>query len=575
MASSMAMHHDVIAERARTQPPGVQGLDRRRIVLLLRSVVIATSAYFVLTGQGKTDGASIDQVLYVLLFVSSNVALALAPRRIFLSPQFGPLLLLADTGFILLGLSWNHGVSQDLLLVYFFTIFLTTIGETLGQIAIGSALIAGGYGYWLWATGNASMQSDAWVRLPFFFLVAIFYASLIEQLKTERHKRRQAEHENEHLRLMLDLAGVFSETHATREFVRGIGRFIEGTCPGLTCTMVLREADAEEESAGEIFPLRAHGEEYGALCVRTADPRALSERERWLCQMVSHAAAGSLYAAEQSHAARAAAEAKEQFLANVSHEFRTPLHAILGYIDMLDCAVSSDSDPMVRESVGRLRVNACRLQHLLEEMLSFAEIRAGRRGLRAEKVSLGQIFAEHDPVARELVAGKPVTLTWHVGTQADELWTDRRKLQRVLSCLLSNAAKFTDQGSIEVRTRRRPEGDLEIAVADTGIGIAETDLTLVFDDFRQADGSFTRRHGGLGLGLALARELVGLLSGTMELQSRVGEGTTVIVCLPRSLPAGDMPAHAPAVTAVLDDERARRETTPSLAGPQRRIASAS
>jgi hypothetical protein len=109
-------------------------------------------------------------------------------------------------------------------LAYFFTIFLVTIGETLGQVAIGGALIAAGYGYWLWGSGNASLTSENWVRLPFFFLVAVFYASLIDQLKREQRRRASAETENQHLRFVLDLAGVFSETHASREFVSSIGR---------------------------------------------------------------------------------------------------------------------------------------------------------------------------------------------------------------------------------------------------------------------------------------------------------------------------------------------------------------
>src|SRR6185295_3987714 len=145
----------------------------------------------------------------------------------------------------------------------------------------------------------------------------------------ERRRRREAENQNEHLRLMLDLASVFSESHATREFVLGIGRFIEGTCPGLECAMASRESHEADEPGVTVFPLRAHGKEYGTLCVRTADGRDLMDRESWLCQMVVHSAAGALYAAEQSDAARSAVEAKEQFLANVSHEFRTPLHAIL------------------------------------------------------------------------------------------------------------------------------------------------------------------------------------------------------------------------------------------------------
>jgi signal transduction histidine kinase len=509
-------------------PEELQGLDRKRIVILLRSVVIATTAYLVFVSEASLP---IEGILYVLFFAGSNVVLALAPRRLFMAPHFGPLLLLGDTAIILFGLSWSQGLSQDLLLVYFFTIFLLTVGETLGQIAIGSALIAAAYGYWLWM-GDEGLRPEAWVRLPFFFLVAIFYASLIEQLKRERRRRRDAENQNEHLRLMLDLASVFSESHATREFVLGIGRFIEGTCPGLECSMASRESRETDEPGVTVFPLRAHGKEYGTLCVRTVGGRDLMERESWLCQMVVHSAAGALYAAEQSDAARSAVEAKEQFLANVSHEFRTPLHAILGYLDMLEIAVDPAADTMVRESVERLRVNTCRLQSLLEEILSFAEIRAGRRAVRSEKVSLEQVVGDLIPITRELLVGKPVSLSWEIPPGVDEIWTDARKLQRVLSCLLSNAAKFTETGAISVTAHRLEHGAVEIEVADTGIGIDSGDLDVIFDEFRQVDGSFTRRYGGLGLGLALARELVVILDGTLELESTPEEGTKVRIRLP-------------------------------------------
>lgn len=509
------------------------GVDRKRIVLLLRFVVIATSAYLLLAG----NETGLTQVGFVATFALSNIALALAPRRMFYAPQFGPALLLVDTGIILFGLSLSQGLSQDLLLVYFFTIFLTTVGESLGQIAIGSALISLVYGYWLWVSGGYSLHSEAWVRLPFFFLVAIFYASLIDQLKRERRRREDAEREMQHLRLLLDMAAVFSETHATRDFVRGMGRFVEGACPGLRCHMELREhqSPAETPPQGMAFIVRAHGCEYGELYVESHDGCELTEHERWLCKMVAHAAAGALYAADQSTAALAAAEIKEQFLAVISHEFRTPLHAILGYLDMLDVSELSTVDPMVRESIERLRANACRLQDLLEEVLGFAELRSGRRMVRAENLSFEDLLTDIAPAIREQLAGKQVTFSYRVLEGANEICTDQRKLRRILACLLSNAAKFTENGWLTLTVGRTPDGWAEVIVADTGIGIPSADLAVVFDEFRQVDGSYTRRYGGLGLGLTLARELINILGGQMDLESHVGEGTTVRVHLPHSV----------------------------------------
>jgi signal transduction histidine kinase len=341
----------------------------------------------------------------------------------------------------------------------------------------------------------------------------------------------------QHLRLLLDMAAVFSETHATRDFVRSMGRFVEGACPGLRCRMELRDHDtvSPTPSSGMAFAVRAHGCEYGELFVEASVGRELTEHERWLCKMVAHAAAGALYAADQSTAAQAAAEIKEQFLAVISHEFRTPLHAILGYLEMLDATELSSLDPMVRESIERLRANACRLQDLLEEVLGFAELRSGRRMVRAEKLTFEELVSDIAPAIREQLAGKPVTFSYRVLDGANEICTDQRKLRRVLSCLRSNAAKFTENGWLTLTIGRTADGWVEVVVADTGIGIPSADLAVVFDEFRQVDGSFTRRYGGLGLGLTLARELINILGGQMDLESHVGEGTTVRVRLPHSI----------------------------------------
>jgi signal transduction histidine kinase len=504
------------------------GPDRRRLVLAIRSVVVVTVAYLVIASTPKPTP---QQLLFLAAFFASNVALAAAPSGWFCNPRFGPLLLLADTGAIVIGLSWAEGFSQDLLLVYFFTIFLVSIGETLGQIAIGSALVAGMYGYWLWLNSAGTPAAAAWVRLPFFFLVAVFYAYLIQQLKAERQKRREAEQESRQLRLLLDLASAFSESHVTDDFVRGMGRFVESACPGISCNVV---ADGDLPPAGNnvaVFPLRAHGRGYGALLARSQGRRPVDGRERWICQIVAHTAASALYASEQSTAAKTATAAKEQFLATVSHEFRTPLHALLGYIEIVDGTVGENPD--VRESLERMRINACRLKNLLEELLTFAEVRAGHASVAPEEISLCALVDELAPAAERLLADKNVTVSWQVDSDAEWICSDRRKLEHIVSCLLSNAAKFTERGRIHVMVRAAANDQVEIAVSDTGIGIASTDLAVICDDFRQVDGSMTRRYGGLGVGLALVNEIAAILGGSLSLESELGRGTTARVRLPR------------------------------------------
>lgn len=545
-----------------SESANLMGADRKRIVLLLRSVVIATSAYVVLADPGRPEiGIRLDQAIFVALFVLSNVALAIAPRRWFELPQFGPLLLLTDTAFILFGLAWRQGMTQDLLFVYFFTVFLITVGESLVAIAIGGALVSGVYGDWLWTHGNLGLNSSDWLRIPFFFLVAIFYGSLTERLKEERRRRESAERESQHLRLLLDVAGIFSETNATREFVHGISRFVEAACPEMRCEVVLADAVTTRVPGRVAFEIATQGHRYGELAVRTVGARELSERERWLCQIVAHAAAGALFGAEQSDAAKAAAEIKEQFLATVSHELRTPLHAILGYTDLIETSLPED-DPTLSQSIKRMRVNVSRLQDLVDQVLGFAELRAGQRGVRAEELSVSKLIGDLAAGMPEYLVGKPVVFSWRVAPDVDAISTDRRKLRQVLVCLLGNAAKFTEAGRIVLSVNRLQDGGVEFVIADSGIGIESSDLSTVFDEFRQVDGSLTRPYGGLGMGLTFARELVLLLGGSMDLESRLGEGTTVRVRLPRVF----RDPHAPAVASV------NARSAPS---PRRRVASVS
>lgn len=510
------------------------GGDRKRIILLLRSVVIATSAYVVVGHPGRFDGGvGSEQALFIVGFVFSNLLLSAAPRALFESAYFGPVLLLADTAFILFGLSWRYGLSQDLLLMYFLTVFLITVGESLVAVAIGSGVVSALYGYWLYLNGSVAVQDDYWLRLPFFFLIAIFYGSLTEQLKQERRRRQSAERETQHLRLLLDLAGLFSETNPTREFVRGIGGFVEAACPGLRCDVLFDDSQVARPEGGVAFGMVAHGRRYGNLAVRTADGRPLSEREGCLCQIVAHAAAGALYGAEQCDAAKEASELKEQFLAAISHELRTPLHAILGYTDMIEVSVP-DADPDLTEGIARMRLNASRLQDLIEQVLGLAELRGGQRGVRAEELSLRKLAGELAANVQEQLVGRPIAFSWRVAGDVDGIATDRRKLRQALVCVLNNAAKFTEVGEISLSIDRRSDGTIEFTIRDSGIGIRSADLPLVFDDFRQIDGSLTRRYGGLGMGLTFARELVMLLGGTVEIDSQLGDGTVVRLRLPRT-----------------------------------------
>ena len=149
-----------------------------------------------------------------------------------------------------------------------------------------------------------------------------------------------------------------------------------------------------------------------------------------------------------------------------------------------------------------------------------------------EPVSVRAVLEELASISHGLLAGKPVQFDWSVDPDADEIITDRRMLRQILMCLLNNATKFTQSGELGVKVRCKGSDEVEFAVWDTGDGISNEDMELVFEAFKQADASLTRRYDGLGIGLTLAHELVSLMGGKLDLESKVGKGTTVRVCLP-------------------------------------------
>ena len=491
-------------------------------------MVIFTTAYLLLFGS---QPQTLTSMAYVGVLIASNVGLALAPRRYFSDPKFPPSLLLADTALVVFGLYETVGFSQEFLIVYFFTIFLTTAAETLIQIAIGATLVSGLYGYWLYLSTNGAMDSSHWLRLPFFFVVAIFYAYLTDELKSEKRRREDAEREREHLRLLLQVAGSVSDASVSSECIRGIAKFIEDAAPHLRCEVSAEPHPDASRNGVEWLPIVAYGQRYGSVAVRSVHG-AVSPNERALAQLVVHAVASAAYTARQVEVAREASRLKEQFLATLSHELRTPLHAILGYSDLIESAAESLRDSLIVESVGRLRANARHLHDLLEEMMGFAAFKAGRASTQLAPLEIAKLVGELAMLTKELLVGRPIEFELELPPNLPAIVTDVHKLRQVLVSLLSNAAKFTERGRVRLIVEQRGPDYVAFNVVDTGIGIAAQDLRVIFDDFRQLDGSTTRRFGGVGLGLALAHGMLALLGGTLEVASRPGKGSTFRAIVP-------------------------------------------
>jgi signal transduction histidine kinase len=507
--------------------PPSRVFDKKRTIILLRSVVVISTSYLILFGQPILGPASIT---YILALILSNFLLASTPREWFHEPRFSATLLLGDTAAVLVGLYLTVGCfSQDFLIIYFFTIFLTTATSSVAQIAVGAAMISSLYGYWLWLTAAHAVGAAEWLRLPFFFIVAVFYAYVTEETKHERYRREQAERESDHLQFLLNLGETFVQRRAVPELVGQIGSLVEAAFPRLRCTVRLEPV--VDAGNGRAFFFRSHERTFGALQVSARDGVALSPEEGRFCAVVAMVVADALYTAEQTGMVEDGVRLKEQFLATLSHELRSPLHSILGNADILAEAPSVTADGVAFESVGRLRASALRLLDLVEEMLCYTELRAGKSRLLIEPVDIRELFAELDTTMRQLIDGRPIQFACEVGPDVRLVYTDRRKFRSIVSALLSNAAKFTQRGFVRLRATCSEHG-LEVAVQDSGIGLHPRDVTRIFEEFRQLDGSLTRRFDGLGLGLALAQELAATLGGRVEVESEVGRGSTFFVRLP-------------------------------------------
>ena len=224
---------------------------------------------------------------------------------------------------------------------------------------------------------------------------------------------------------------------------------------------------------------------------------------------------------------------KSQFLANISHEFRTPLNAILGYTHMLLHGVTGAVTDPQRKSLTRIDSNSRHLLALINDILDITRIEAGRMPLNVSTFKVADLVHEVMSELEPIIRRSNLTVTARIKTSLPQLKTDRQKVKQIVLNLLSNALKFTTTGSVTMGASLDAKGrTLAIAVRDTGVGIPAESQGKIFEDFRQLDNSPTRGYGGTGLGLSICRRLAQMLGGSIELASIVGEGSTFTLRLP-------------------------------------------
>lgn len=230
--------------------------------------------------------------------------------------------------------------------------------------------------------------------------------------------------------------------------------------------------------------------------------------------------------------AEAADRIKSAFLATMSHELRTPLNSIIGFTGIILQGIVGPLNDEQKKQLGMVRGSAQHLLSLINDVLDISKIEAGQLQITHEDFDLREALEKTVASVRPLAEKKGLTLSCTISDGIDMIPADRRRVEQVLLNLISNAVKFTEQGSVMVECKS--DGDrVRISVTDTGIGIRPEDLDTIFQDFRQVDSGMTRKYEGTGLGLSISKRLVNLMGGQIQVESRWGSGSTFSFSLPR------------------------------------------
>jgi signal transduction histidine kinase len=395
------------------------GMPTKPSVILIRWPVVIICAYLLLYPSAQLIPPPVLYV-FILFYIVSNVVLYFIPEDRFSTVTFYLPLVIADTVVLTLSLVINGHVEADFYLTYFLLIIICCIFEDPKILTLVSVLAPVVYSLLLFRS-PAGFDPSVFLRIPFLFIVALFYGYFTQLIRAEKASKEESEQKNRGKKEVLDI---------------------------------------------------------------------------------------------------------------VSHEFRTPLNLIGGYAQVLKYKTLGDINPEQEQALGKILRQSEILLHMVNSILDLARIEAGEASVQWEDIAWLDYF-------RELRANydgpleKPVSLRWSMPSDLPTLRSDKAKLTIILQNLINNAIKFTAEGAVEISARVGADRKhLEIAVADTGIGIPKEALPIIFEKFRQADPSSTRIYGGVGLGLHIVKVFAELLGGTIAVKTEPDQGSTFTLSLP-------------------------------------------
>ncbi len=287
--------------------------------------------------------------------------------------------------------------------------------------------------------------------------------------------------------------------------------------------------------------LDSNGQCFGILGLKSHADREFTPQDREIATILSAHSAVTVHAIEAAEEMRAAKEeaelaarAKTEFLTNTTHELRTPLNAIIGFSEIMwSEAFGPIENDQYKGYVKDIHDSGNHLLGVINDILDMSRIEAGRTELVERELDVGNIVRESLRFVAERAREGQISVDTRIADRLPRILGDETKIRQILLNLLSNAVKFTPSGGqVTVSAEMAPGGGMVIAVADNGIGIAPEDLKRAMAPFGQVDGALTRKYDGTGLGLPLAKALIELHGGILEMQSEVGRGTRVAMLLP-------------------------------------------